>query len=90
VGPLFAAREQHLHADAHAHQRLVRRRVEHGLEQAGVAQLAHAVGHRALAGQHDALGGAHLVGAEVTITSTPSARATCITACDTERRLPMP
>ena len=30
-------------------------------------------------------------GCEVTITSMPpSSRATCITACDTERRLPMP
>ena len=35
---------------------------QHRLLQAGVAQLAHAVGHRALARQHDALGGAHLVG----------------------------
>ena len=29
-------------------------------------------------------------GFEVTMTSTPSPCATCITACDTERRLPMP
>ena len=35
---------------------------QHRVLQAGVAQLAHAVAHRALAGQHHALGGAHLVG----------------------------
>jgi hypothetical protein len=82
--------EQHLHAHAHAHQRLVRCGVQHGVLQAGVAQLAHAVAHRALAGQHHALGGQHLVGRLVTMTSTPVPAATCITACDTERRLPMP
>ena len=64
--------------------------VEHGLLQARVAQLAHAVGHRALARQHHALGGDHLLGREDDDTSTRCRRPTCITACDTERRLPMP
>ncbi len=64
---------------------------QHRVLQARVAQLAHAVGHRALAGQHHALGGAAPpAGRAVTTTSTPLPAATCITACDTERRLPMP
>ena len=41
---------------------LLRGGVEHRVLQAGVAQLAHAVAHRALARQHHALGGPHLVG----------------------------
>ena len=40
---------------------LVGRRLEHRLLQARLAQLAHAVGHRALARQDDALGGGDLV-----------------------------
>ncbi len=51
--------EQHLHAHAHAEQRLAGCRLQHGLLQAGLAQLTHAVGHGALAGQHYAVGCAH-------------------------------
>ncbi|MNH25209.1 hypothetical protein D3C79_851880 [compost metagenome] len=54
--------EQHLHAHADAKQGLVARGFEHGLAQARIAQLAHAVGHRALAGQHHAGRGTHHVG----------------------------
>jgi hypothetical protein len=53
--------EQHLHANAHAHQRLAPRRLEHGLLQPRGLQLAHAVAHRALAGQHNAISAQHLV-----------------------------
>jgi hypothetical protein len=61
-----------------------------GVLQARLAQLAHAVGHGALAGQHHALGSAHLLGAlgDDHVQPVPAARA--CTACDTERRLPMP
>ena len=58
VGPFVAAIEQHLHADADAEQRLAGGRLQHRFLQAGIAQLAHAVGHGALPRQHDALGGA--------------------------------
>ena len=58
--------------------------------QAGIAQFAHAVGHGALSGQHHAVGGAHILGRAVTTTSKPLPCATCMTACATERRLPMP
>jgi hypothetical protein len=51
--------QQHLHAHAHAH-RLAGGGLEHGFLQAGIAQLAHAVAHGALARQHHALGSALL------------------------------
>src|SRR6185369_4719314 len=53
----LAAVEQHLHANADAEQRLGRRRLADRVLEAGSAQLAHAVGHRALPRQDDALGG---------------------------------
>src|SRR3990167_1882878 len=59
---LLTVVEQHLHAHAHAHQRLAHRGVEHSLLQPRVVQLAHAVAHRALAGQHHPLGGHHVLG----------------------------
>jgi hypothetical protein len=57
-----------------------------------IAELAHAVGHGALAGQDHRSAARHLLGiagdddAEVAARS----RATCATACETERRLPIP
>ena len=57
---LGAVRQQHLHADADAEQRLARRRLQHRLQQAGLAQLAHAVAHGPLSRQHHPVGGAHL------------------------------
>jgi hypothetical protein len=81
--------QQHLHAHAHAH-RLAGGGLEHRFLQTGIAQFAHAVAHRALPGQHHALGSAHFFRPAVTITSSPLSAATCITACDTLRRLPMP
>ena len=53
--------EQHLHAHAHAKQRLAGRSFQHRGLQARLAQLAHAVGHGPLPWQHHALGGAHHV-----------------------------
>nr|GEU28313.1 hypothetical protein [Tanacetum cinerariifolium] len=52
---LLAAIEQHLLADAHAHQRLVAGCCQQRFLHAGLAQAAHAVGHGALAWQHDAV-----------------------------------
>ena len=51
--------EQHLHAHADAKQRFFGRRVKHRFEQTRLAQLGHAVAHRALAGQHHAVRVAH-------------------------------
>ena len=59
---LGAVVQQHLHAHADAEQRLGGRGLQHRFEQARFAQLAHAVGHGALAGQHHAGGGAHHLG----------------------------
>src|SRR5471032_1955283 len=53
---LLAGIEQHLPADAHAHQRLARRGLQQRLQHARFAQAAHAVRHGALARQDDALG----------------------------------
>src|SRR5471030_1977109 len=53
---LLAGIEQHLLADAHAHQRLARRGLQQRLQHARFAQAAHAVRHGALARQDDALG----------------------------------
>src|SRR5471032_634984 len=49
--------EQHLLADAHAHQRLGPGGHQQRFLHAGLAQAAHAVRHGALAGQHDAVCG---------------------------------
>ena len=87
---LGAVVQQHLHAHAHAKQRLGRCGFQHGLLQARLTQFAHAVGHGALPRQHHALGSAHPSGREVTITVQPVPCAAACTACETDRRLPMP
>ena len=51
--------QQHLHAHAHAKQRLVGGGMQHGFLQAGLTQLAHAVGHGTLARQDHAMGSQH-------------------------------
>ena len=58
---LGAVVEQHLHAHAHAKQRLGGGGLQYRITQPRFVQLAHAVGHGTLAGQHDALGGAHFL-----------------------------
>jgi hypothetical protein len=55
----FAAFEQHLQADADAEKRFGARRLEHRRTQAPGIQLAHAVGHCALAREYHALGLPH-------------------------------
>jgi hypothetical protein len=53
---LFALVEQHLLADAHAHHRTVLHGAQQRFLGAGFAQAGHAVAHRALPRQHDAVG----------------------------------
>ena len=52
----LAMLEERLQADANAEERLAPRRRKHCFAQAARFQLAHAVGHRALAGKDDARG----------------------------------
>src|SRR5258706_12986606 len=58
---LLRSLEQHLQADADAEKRLAAGRLDHRLARAARAELAHAVGHRALAGHDDAVRRADLV-----------------------------
>jgi hypothetical protein len=89
-GPFLAAIQQHLHADADTEQRLGRRRLQDGFQQAGLAQFAHAIGHGTLPGSTTRSAARTCSGLDVTMASKPLPCATCWTACDTERRLPMP
>jgi hypothetical protein len=89
VSPSSLRSKQHLHADAHAEEGLVRARVQHRAPRPRFAQLAHAVGHRALPRQHDAVGGATTSGRSVTIVDDRLGR-DVRERLRTERRLPMP
>jgi non-ribosomal peptide synthetase component F len=85
---LLARFEQHLQADADAEEGLVLRRRDDRRAQPARIQLAHAVGHGALAGHHDTVGRGD--GGRVEVTSTRACGATCSIALATDRRLPMP
>jgi hypothetical protein len=59
--PLLAGVEQHLQPEADPEERAVARDLEDDVAETRRVDRAHAVGHRRLAGQHDALGVAHLL-----------------------------
>jgi hypothetical protein len=54
--------EEHLLADAKPEEGLAARALPHRVAEAGFLQRAHAVGHRALPGEHHAIGRAHARG----------------------------
>ncbi len=90
-GTFFAAVQQHLHAHADTKQGLVGRSMQHGLQQTRLGQTAGAIAHVALTRQDDAISVAtQHSGSLVTSTVKPLPAATCATACDTERKLPLP
>jgi hypothetical protein len=82
--------QQHLHAHADAEQRLGGGGLQHRFEQARLAQLAHAVGMAPWPGSTTRCAARTWAGSAVMTALTCVSCVACITACATERRLPMP
>jgi hypothetical protein len=80
--------EKHLQADADAEKGFSAAARSTASRRPRASKFAHAVRHRALTGKHHASAAPTTAGSAVTITCLPPA--TCSSAFDTERRLPMP